>query len=91
MMTTQPPVYRRELSGGTLTVIPNSSNIPLDSLFDIAERRNPKRAFLLLAKFWGGTSLLALPPCAMSIANWRRDSPQTYQAPFCLLAWLKLQ
>ncbi len=53
MMTTQPPVYRRELSGGTLTVIPNSSNIPLDSLFDIAERRNPKRAFLFVSKVLG--------------------------------------
>ncbi|WP_053011318.1 phosphoribosyltransferase domain-containing protein [Yersinia pseudotuberculosis] len=53
MMTTQPPVYRRELSGGTLTVIPNSSDIPLDSLFDIAERRNPKRAFLFVSKVLG--------------------------------------
>lgn len=52
-MTAQQPVYCRELSGGKLTVIPNRSDVALDSLFDIAERRNPKRAFLFVSKVLG--------------------------------------
>lgn len=47
------PIYRKELSGGTLTVTPTGGTSPLDSLFDIAERRNPKRAFLFVSKVLG--------------------------------------
>ncbi|CAM3971557.1 phosphoribosyltransferase domain-containing protein [Rahnella bruchi] len=47
------PVYRKSLSGGTLTVTPTGGILPLDSLFDIAERRNPKRAFLFVSKVLG--------------------------------------
>lgn len=46
-------VYRKELSGGTLTVISKSDALALHSLFDIAERRNPKRAFLFVSKVLG--------------------------------------
>lgn len=47
------PVYRKELSSGTLTVTPTGGTLSLDSLFDIAERRNPKRAFLFVSKVLG--------------------------------------
>jgi len=46
-------VYRKELSGGTLTVTPTNGTHSLDTLFDIAERRNPKRAFLFVSKVLG--------------------------------------
>ncbi|WP_434462134.1 phosphoribosyltransferase domain-containing protein [Serratia plymuthica] len=52
-MLNEKPVYRKELSGGTLTVTPTGGTLPLDSLFDIAERRNPKRAFLFVSKVLG--------------------------------------
>lgn len=47
------PVYQRTLTCGTLTVQPTGGTIPLDELFDIAERRNPKRAFLFVSKVLG--------------------------------------
>lgn len=46
-------VYRRHLTGGTLSVTPNCPIALLDELFDIAERRNPKRAFLFVSKVLG--------------------------------------
>lgn len=46
-------VYRRPLSCGTLSVTPNCPIELLDELFDIAERRNPKRAFLFVSKVLG--------------------------------------
>lgn len=45
-------IYQRELAGGTLTVTA-TRDAPLDALFDIAERRNPKRAFLFVSKVLG--------------------------------------
>ncbi|RBQ35566.1 adenine/guanine phosphoribosyltransferase [Rahnella aquatilis] len=47
------PVYRKELTSGILTVTPTGGTFSLDSLFDIAERRNPKRAFLFVSKILG--------------------------------------
>lgn len=52
-MHNEKPVYRKELSGGTLTVTPTGGTLSLESLFDIAERRNPKRAFLFVSKVLG--------------------------------------
>ena len=52
MTLQEPHIYRRELATGTLTVT-TDSDIELDSLFDIAERRNPKRAFLFVSKVLG--------------------------------------
>ncbi|CRY84024.1 MULTISPECIES: phosphoribosyltransferase domain-containing protein [Yersiniaceae] len=52
-MHNEKPVYRKELSGGTLTVTPTGGTFSLESLFDIAERRNPKRAFLFVSKVLG--------------------------------------
>jgi len=49
----QSALYRKELSGGILTVTPTHSVLSLDSLFDIAERRNPKRGFLFVSKVLG--------------------------------------
>lgn len=46
-------VYCRQLSSGTLSVTPNCPLALLDELFDIAERRNPKRAFLFVSKVLG--------------------------------------
>ncbi|QPK15128.1 phosphoribosyltransferase domain-containing protein [Pectobacterium versatile] len=47
------PVYTRSLSCGTLNVTPTGGAAALDTLFDIAERRNPKRAFLFVSKVLG--------------------------------------
>lgn len=52
-MHNEKSVYRKELSGGTLTVTPTGGTLSLESLFDIAERRNPKRAFLFVSKVLG--------------------------------------
>ncbi|NMP28973.1 adenine/guanine phosphoribosyltransferase [Rahnella sp. SAP-1] len=52
-MINGPPIYRQTLSGGTLTVTPTGGNQSLEALFDIAERRNPKRAFLFVSKVLG--------------------------------------
>lgn len=49
----KPALYRKQLSGGTLTVTPTNCTQPLESLFDIAERRNPKRSFLFVSKVLG--------------------------------------
>lgn len=46
-------VYRRELATGTLSVMPTSPLETLEALFEIAERRNPKRAFLFVSKVLG--------------------------------------
>ena len=46
-------MFERTLSSGTLTVTAETSCWPLDALFDIAERRNPKRAFLFVSKVLG--------------------------------------
>ncbi len=53
-MTTIPsPPWRKTLTCGTLSVTPEGSALPLDDLFDVAERRNPKRAFLFVSKVLG--------------------------------------
>ncbi|BES86195.1 hypothetical protein PEC302107_04550 [Pectobacterium araliae] len=49
----QQPVYTRDLSCGTLSVTPTGGVAALDALFEIAERRNPKRAFLFVSKVLG--------------------------------------
>ncbi|CAM3262438.1 MULTISPECIES: phosphoribosyltransferase domain-containing protein [Yersinia] len=46
-------IYRRELSCGTLSVTPTGGITTFDDLFEIAERRNPKRAFLFVSKVLG--------------------------------------
>ncbi|SLM64197.1 MULTISPECIES: phosphoribosyltransferase domain-containing protein [Dickeya] len=60
------PVYRKALSGGTLTVTPTGGTLSLDSLFDIAERRNPNRAFLFVSKVLGRH--IPIPPATMRSA-----------------------
>ncbi|WP_300001330.1 phosphoribosyltransferase domain-containing protein [uncultured Cedecea sp.] len=52
-MHNQSTLYRKELSGGTLTVTSTEGILPLEFLFDIAERRNPKRSFLFVSKVLG--------------------------------------
>ncbi|WP_420820611.1 phosphoribosyltransferase domain-containing protein [Serratia microhaemolytica] len=46
-------IYRRTLSCGTVQITYNREDVLLDDLFDIAERRNPKRAFLFVSKVLG--------------------------------------
>jgi len=45
--------FERQLSRGTLTVTANTDQWSLDALFDIAERKNPNRAFLFVSKVLG--------------------------------------
>lgn len=47
------PQWRKTLTCGTLSVTPEPGAFPLDDLFDVAERRNPKRAFLFVSKVLG--------------------------------------
>ncbi|MDW7571371.1 adenine/guanine phosphoribosyltransferase, partial [Klebsiella pneumoniae] len=41
-------VYQKTLSCGRIEVSSEETDYPLTDLFDIAERRNPKRAFLFV-------------------------------------------
>ncbi|MGD8106069.1 phosphoribosyltransferase domain-containing protein [Pantoea sp. FN0302] len=52
MSQSKQQIYQRELASGTLTV-KTTSDVCLDTLFDIAERRNPRRAFLFVSKVLG--------------------------------------
>ncbi|UNP89273.1 phosphoribosyltransferase family protein [Aeromonas encheleia] len=45
-------IYQRDLSTGVLTVTSDTPD-DFDALFEIAERRNPKRAFLFVSKLLG--------------------------------------
>ncbi|MBD2814537.1 phosphoribosyltransferase domain-containing protein [Xenorhabdus sp. Flor] len=45
--------YKKQLNSGTLTVMAERGVTSLETLFDIAERRNPKRAFLFVSKVLG--------------------------------------
>ncbi|WP_237386253.1 phosphoribosyltransferase domain-containing protein [Xenorhabdus sp. Sc-CR9] len=49
----QKQVYQKKLNSGTLTVSASRGYVSLETLFDIAERRNPKRAFLFVSKVLG--------------------------------------
>ncbi|WP_017346799.1 phosphoribosyltransferase domain-containing protein [Pantoea sp. A4] len=46
-------LWSRTLSCGTLSVIPTGADTRFDELFEVAERRNPKRAFLFVSKVLG--------------------------------------
>ncbi|KAJ9433893.1 TRSP domain C terminus to PRTase_2 [Candidatus Pantoea symbiotica] len=46
-------LWSRTLSCGTLSVTPTGGISVIDDLFEIAERRNPKRAFLFVSKVLG--------------------------------------
>ncbi|XTZ40427.1 phosphoribosyltransferase domain-containing protein [Salmonella enterica] len=52
-LITDDTTYRRTLSCGTIQVTATQSEYALSELFDIAERRNPKRAFLFVSKVLG--------------------------------------
>ncbi len=49
----QKQIYQKKLNSGTLTVTASRGIASLETLFDIAERRNPKRAFLFVSKVLG--------------------------------------
>lgn len=46
-------VYQKTLSCGRIEVSSEETDYPLTDLFDIAERRNPKRSFLFVSKVLG--------------------------------------
>ncbi|MEX0446400.1 phosphoribosyltransferase domain-containing protein [Xenorhabdus sp. SGI246] len=46
-------LYKKQLNSGTLTIMAERGVTSLETLFDIAERRNPKRAFLFVSKVLG--------------------------------------
>ncbi len=56
-------VYCRTLSCGTIQVTGAQHDFMFDELFDIAERRNPKRAFLFVSKVLGRH--IPVPPSQM--------------------------
>ncbi|EIP0297664.1 phosphoribosyltransferase domain-containing protein [Salmonella enterica] len=56
-------IYRRTLSCGIIQVTRDRGNVPLNVLIDIAERRNPKRAFLFVSKVLGRH--IPVPPSVM--------------------------
>lgn len=53
MSFTKEDVYRRTLSCGTIQITSKQQDYSLEDLFDIAERCNPKRAFLFVSKVLG--------------------------------------
>lgn len=61
--TLEDMIYRRTLSCGTIQVTRDQGDVSLDDLFDIAERRNPKRAFLFVSKVLGRH--IPVPPSVM--------------------------
>lgn len=82
-------IYRRTLSCGTIQVTRDQGEVSLDDLFDIAERRNPKRAFLFVSKVLGRH--IPVPPSVMRQAYRQLASqfPSTLTGPYCLSVWLK--
>ncbi|MBI6550247.1 phosphoribosyltransferase domain-containing protein [Xenorhabdus lircayensis] len=49
----QKQIYQKKLNSGTLTVTASRGTASLEALFEVAERRNPKRAFLFVSKVLG--------------------------------------
>lgn len=74
-------IYRRTLSCGTIQVTRDQGEVSLDDLFDIAERRNPKRAFLFVSKVLGRH--IPVPPSVMRQAYRQLASqfPSTLTGP----------
>lgn len=69
-------IYRRTLSSGTIQVTRDQGEVSLDDLFDIAERRNPKRAFLFVSKVLGRH--IPVPPqsCGRPTGSLPASSPR---------------
>lgn len=78
-LTHEDNVYRRTLSCGTIQITRNQGDIALDDLFDIAERRNPKRAFLFVSKVLGRH--IPVPPSTMRQVYSRLASQFTASLP----------
>lgn len=60
-------IYRRTLSSGIIEIRQQSGHATFDDLFDIAERKNPKRAFLFVSKVLGRH--IPVPPSVMRRAS----------------------
>ncbi len=75
--TLEDMIYRRTLSCGTIQVTRDQGDVSLNDLFDIAERRNPKRAFLFVSKVLGRH--IPVPPswdCGRPTDSLPASSPQ---------------
>ncbi|EHN8834764.1 phosphoribosyltransferase domain-containing protein [Enterobacter hormaechei] len=74
-------VYRCALSCGTIQITRARGEMSLNDLFDIAERRNPKRAFLFVSKVLGRH--IPVPPSTMRQAYQRlaRQFPASVPGP----------
>lgn len=78
-------VYRRQLTCGTLSVTPNCSLEHLDELFDIAERRNPKRAFLFVSKVLGRHIPVSPKKMRETYQQMAKQFPQSLEGPILFI------
>lgn len=78
-------VYRRQLTCGTLSVTPNCSLEHLDELFDIAERRNPKRAFLFVSKVLGRHIPVSPKKMRETYQKMAKQFPQSLEGPILFI------
>ena len=78
-------VYRRQLTCGTLSVTPNCSLEHLDELFDIAERRNPKRAFLFVSKVLGHHIPVSPKKMRETYQQMAKQFPQSLEGPILFI------
>jgi len=79
--TCEDMIYRRTLSCGTIQITRDRGEVQFDDLFDIAERHNPKRAFLFVSKVLGRH--IPVPPSVMRQAFrlLARQFPSTLTRP----------
>ncbi|AOM41394.1 phosphoribosyltransferase domain-containing protein [Xenorhabdus hominickii] len=69
-------VYQKKLNSGTLTVTASRGTTSLEALFDVAERRNPKRAFLFVSKVLGRH----IPVCPSTMRSVYRKLSEQFPA-----------
>ena len=82
--------YRRQLSSGELRVFYHGEENELHALFDIAERRNPKRAFLFVSHVLGRHIPVA-PATMRAVYQRLADSfPDGSNGPVLLSGWRRL-
>ncbi len=82
-------VYQKTLSCGRIEVSSEETDYPLTDLFDIAERRNPKRAFLFVSKVLGRH--IPVSPLVMRnvYTQLAEKFPGTLDGPVVLSGWLR--
>lgn len=82
-------VYQKTLSCGRIEVSSEETDYPLTDLFDIAERRNPKRAFLFVSKVLGRH--IPVSPLVMRnvYTQLARSFPGLWTGRWYLSGWLR--